>query len=141
MNQTRTHNAVNEITGISESGGDPWIDPAYDARGNMTAVPKPTGLDLAGGQISEYDACNRLTDVTRGSNGRQVRIRRDQQAGEEAHRRAVARRAERCGRVSAFLLQRRVADGGDETELWERPTVVVGAMPSGKSRFKKLLGV
>ena len=37
--QTRTHNSVNEITDITEYEDDPWIDPTYDARGNMTTVP------------------------------------------------------------------------------------------------------
>ncbi len=71
MNQTRTHNAVNEITGISESGGDPWIDPACHARGNMTTVPKPSDLNLAIVFTCKYDIQHRQTDITRGSNGRQ----------------------------------------------------------------------
>jgi len=58
LSQTRTHNLVNEITGIS---GGSWITPAYDARGNMVSGPKPgaetTQLDMT------YDAWNRQTKV------------------------------------------------------------------------------
>jgi len=54
--QTRTHNAVNEITDISN-----WADPAYDAAGNMIRGPKPGSTsDL---QHYKYDAWNRLTGV------------------------------------------------------------------------------
>lgn len=41
LNQTRTHNKVNEITGISESGGQPqWVTPQYDDAGNSTELPR-----------------------------------------------------------------------------------------------------
>ncbi len=66
LQQTRTHNSVNEVTGITEEAGDAWIDPAYDARGNMTTVPKPSNLSLAGGFTCAYDAWNRLTEVKQG---------------------------------------------------------------------------
>src|SRR5690606_10235789 len=42
LTQTRTHNPVNEITGIGETVGTAWPDPAYDANGNTTSFPKPT---------------------------------------------------------------------------------------------------
>ena len=67
LDQDRTHNSVNETTGISEGGGEEaWIDPAHDARGNMTTVPKPSDLDLAGGFTCAYDSWNRLTEVKQG---------------------------------------------------------------------------
>src|SRR5439155_11550388 len=40
VTQSRTHNAANELTAISGTGAD-WIDPVYDAAGNMTKAPKP----------------------------------------------------------------------------------------------------
>ena len=66
LDQDRTHNSVNEITDITENEGDPWIDPAHDARGNMTTVPKPSDLDLAGGFTCKYDSWNRLAEVKQG---------------------------------------------------------------------------
>src|SRR5690606_37121722 len=42
LDQTRTHNDVNEITGISEAMGNPvWIDPVYNGAGNLTEAPAP----------------------------------------------------------------------------------------------------
>jgi len=55
--QTRTHNAVNEITDIS---GD-WADPAYDAAGNMVSGPR--GDEPAKRLHLVYDAWNRLAKV------------------------------------------------------------------------------
>jgi len=52
--QTRTHNAQNEITGISGA-----VLPTYDANGNLTR-------DEAGRQFV-YDAWNRLVEVRDGS--------------------------------------------------------------------------
>ncbi len=67
LDQDRTHNPVNEIAGITEGGGEEaWIDPAWDARGNMTTVPKPSDLDLAGGLTCAYDSWNRLAEVKQG---------------------------------------------------------------------------
>jgi RHS repeat-associated protein len=59
LEQTRTNNAVNEITGIT--GGD-WIVPAYDARGNMISGPKP-GAETTRIHM-KYDAWNRMVKVT-----------------------------------------------------------------------------
>ena len=42
LNQDRTHNPVNEISGISETVGTAWIDPVHDKAGNMTTLPKPS---------------------------------------------------------------------------------------------------
>src|SRR5688572_29343553 len=36
LNQARTSNTVNEITGITESAGPSWATPGYNAAGNMT---------------------------------------------------------------------------------------------------------
>ncbi len=63
LNQTRTHNAVNELINLSTTGGaGAWANPTYDAAGNMTIAPKPgdesTQLHL------KYDAWNRLVRVT-----------------------------------------------------------------------------
>ncbi|MEO8494662.1 MAG: RHS repeat-associated core domain-containing protein, partial [Planctomycetota bacterium] len=62
LNQTRTHNRVNEITGISNGSGQPvWIDPAYDDAGNMTLTPRPDAP--TDGFALTYDAWNRITQV------------------------------------------------------------------------------
>ena len=66
LDQTRTNNAVNEITGISETTGTAWIDPAYDAAGNMTTIPKPA--NLTAGFTATYDAWNRLVKLVDGMN-------------------------------------------------------------------------
>jgi len=68
LEQTRTNNTVNEITGISQGGGQAqWIVPQYDARGNMTSGPKPgdetTRIHL------KYDAWNRMVAVYADNNG------------------------------------------------------------------------
>ncbi|OQB81242.1 MAG: tRNA(Glu)-specific nuclease WapA precursor [Planctomycetes bacterium ADurb.Bin126] len=57
--QTRTHNAVNEITDITDSRG--WIDPTYDEAGNMISGPTPGDEDAR--QHYTYDAWNRMTGV------------------------------------------------------------------------------
>ena len=41
LDQSRTSNAVNEITDITETSGPAWVTPAYNRAGNMTTVPKP----------------------------------------------------------------------------------------------------
>ncbi len=58
VEQTRTANPVNEITGIANSLGTAWAQPAYDRAGNMTAVPQP--LDQTDTFEATYDAWNRL---------------------------------------------------------------------------------
>ena len=67
LDQTRTHNAANEITGHAELA-DPvenaWATPAYDRAGNMTTVPKPN-LPTSSYQCI-YDAWNRLVRVRDG---------------------------------------------------------------------------
>jgi RHS repeat-associated protein len=61
LTQTRDHNAVNEITDIGETVGDPWKTPAYDANGNMTMLPRPS--DLTKGYAGTWDAWNRLVKL------------------------------------------------------------------------------
>jgi RHS repeat-associated protein len=65
LNQDRTHNPVNEITGISETVGTAWVDPVHDKAGNMTTVPKPSSL--ATGLTCKWDAWNRLVEVKEGA--------------------------------------------------------------------------
>ncbi|MGA2497927.1 MAG: RHS repeat-associated core domain-containing protein [Tepidisphaeraceae bacterium] len=65
LNQTRTANTVNEITGITASGGTPnWADPAYDAAGNTTAFPEPS--DPTQNFTAVYDAWDRMVSVSSG---------------------------------------------------------------------------
>jgi RHS repeat-associated protein len=78
LNQTRTHNAVNEIdvdadhantpgASIAASVGDNWVDPKYDAAGNMTSGPKP-GAETTRMHL-KYDAWNHLAKVSADDNG------------------------------------------------------------------------
>jgi RHS repeat-associated protein len=62
LTQSRAHNTVNEITGITETVGSAWQDPAYDANGNMTTLPQPK--QLGDGYTATYDAWNRLVKLT-----------------------------------------------------------------------------
>lgn len=64
--QTREHNSVNEITGISETVGLDWAEPAYDANGNTTTIPQPGALDES--YTGVYDAWNRLVKLTDNAN-------------------------------------------------------------------------
>jgi YD repeat-containing protein len=62
LNQTRTHNAANEITGISETAGQvAWADPAHDIKGNITSYPKPSSMTSS--YTCTYDAWNRLVRI------------------------------------------------------------------------------
>ena len=91
LNQTRTANKVNEITGITNSVGTAWATPSYDAAGNMIGVLNPpttiTGTTPAWVPMTEaqwsamtetttttpqqlsarYDAWNRLVLITDGA--------------------------------------------------------------------------
>lgn len=64
--QTREHNPVNEITGISETVGLDWAELAYDANGNTTTIPQPGALDES--YTGVYDAWNRLVTLTDNAN-------------------------------------------------------------------------
>ncbi|MFT3784787.1 MAG: hypothetical protein QM770_01305 [Tepidisphaeraceae bacterium] len=63
LSQTRTHNAANEITGIT---GGSWATTGYDAAGNMTSMPMAGNETV--GITATYDAWNRMVSSTRGSN-------------------------------------------------------------------------
>ncbi len=65
LDQEHTHNEVNEITGISETTGTAWVDPAHDRAGNMTTLPKPS--NLATGLTCTWDAWNHLAEVKEGN--------------------------------------------------------------------------
>ena len=64
---------MNETGAISETAGYTWVDPAYDAAGNMTEGPRPSSPNHApvgGKNVSEqyrlffvYDAWNRVVAV------------------------------------------------------------------------------
>jgi RHS repeat-associated protein len=65
LSQTRTSNAVNEITVI---GGTPsWVTPMYDPAGNMTTMPQPASPTAS--FTTTYDAWNRMTSLTNTSSG------------------------------------------------------------------------
>jgi RHS repeat-associated protein len=62
LNQSRTHNAANEITGISETGGQvAWADPSHDIKGNITSYAKPSSMTSS--YTCTYDAWNRLVRI------------------------------------------------------------------------------
>ena len=69
LDQSRTHNAVNEIRSFAATVGDSWATPAYDRAGNMTIVsssPLPRAGEGQGVRAlgCQYDAWNRLIRVT-----------------------------------------------------------------------------
>ena len=79
LNQTRTTNKANEITGITNSVGAAWATPTYDPAGNMTGIPNPQSL------TAQYDAWNRMVSISDGAatvsqhvyDARGFRIRKD----------------------------------------------------------------
>ena len=58
LDQVRSANTVNEITGITNSTGPTWTTPAYDTAGNTTTLPQPA--DPTKSYTATYDAWNRL---------------------------------------------------------------------------------
>jgi RHS repeat-associated protein len=62
--QTRTHNKANETLTVSGSGTN-WLDPNYDAAGNMIAGPSAANPanDPNSGHHYVYDAWNRLAAI------------------------------------------------------------------------------
>jgi RHS repeat-associated protein len=54
-------NPVDEITDITNTTGDAWSQPGYDAAGNMTTIPRPA--DMTSSYVATYDAWNRLTKL------------------------------------------------------------------------------
>ncbi len=79
LNQSRTQNLVNEITGITASTGDNWYDPTYDLAGNMATGPRPSApkdSDANGRKFKyTYDAWQRLVKVEESPPHRFVRAR------------------------------------------------------------------
>jgi RHS repeat-associated protein len=63
--QQRSANAVNEISGISETTGPSWVTPAYSRAGNMTTMPQPA--DPTQSYTATYDAWNRLVKIADGA--------------------------------------------------------------------------
>ncbi|QDU44544.1 tRNA3(Ser)-specific nuclease WapA precursor [Symmachiella dynata] len=66
LSQSRTVNAANEITNVTETVGPSWATPAYDASGNMESIPSPTALTTT--YTATYDAWNRLVKLSSGAN-------------------------------------------------------------------------
>ncbi|MEM8667442.1 MAG: RHS repeat-associated core domain-containing protein [Planctomycetota bacterium] len=68
LEQDRTHNDANEVTAIglqSGGAGANWADPAFDAAGNMTTIPKPDALTVS--LSGEFDAWNRMVSLDNGT--------------------------------------------------------------------------
>ena len=64
LDQARTANTVNEITGITNTTGGSWATPTYDAAGNMTTIPRvsvPVG-PLNWATLTSTDWSNLTTD-------------------------------------------------------------------------------
>lgn len=67
LDQARTNNDVNEITGITEPGNQTaWATPAYDKSGNMIEIPQPNAP--ASSYDATYDAWGRLVKLEDGAN-------------------------------------------------------------------------
>lgn len=65
LEQTRTANDANEIGTIAATTGTNWVDPTYDAAGNMTKRADPAEPDNdAKSHLMTYDAWNRLVKIT-----------------------------------------------------------------------------
>jgi RHS repeat-associated protein len=66
--QTRTQNTQNEVTAISQGGGQPaWVEPEYDTNGNMTVGPAVA--DPTERWKLSYDGWDRLVGVAAGAEG------------------------------------------------------------------------
>jgi RHS repeat-associated protein len=61
LQQSRTANSVNEITGISNAVGSAWAQPTYDLAGNMATIPQ--SADPTQSFTATYDAWNRLKNL------------------------------------------------------------------------------
>lgn len=66
VDQSRTHNKVNEITDITVNSGAAWADPVHDDNGNMTVIPQPN--NLASTFDATWDAWNRMVRIENSSN-------------------------------------------------------------------------
>ncbi len=67
LNQTRAHNAANEVGTIGSTVGVNWLDPTHDAVGNSTQIPQAGAEGTR--QHLTYDAWNRLVKVRADSGG------------------------------------------------------------------------
>ena len=111
LNQDRTHNEVNEISGISETTGTAWIDPVHDRCGNMTTLPKPSSP--ATGLTCTWDAWHRLVEVKQSRHGHgAVRIRRLHRRVKSHVDSAESGQSQRRGCLCALLLQPGLAGAG-----------------------------
>lgn len=64
LEQTRTANDANEIGTIAATTGTNWVDPTYDAAGNMTKRPDPADPgDANDAHDITYDAWNRVVKI------------------------------------------------------------------------------
>jgi RHS repeat-associated protein len=63
LEQDRTTNEANELTGIGATTGGNWADPVYDRNGNMIQVADPH--DLTQNLDIRYDAWNRVVSMAR----------------------------------------------------------------------------
>jgi RHS repeat-associated protein len=59
--QSRSTNAANEITDITNSIGSAWPMPEYDEAGNLTVMPQP--VDPTKSYMATYDAWNRMVQL------------------------------------------------------------------------------
>ena len=93
LDQDRTHNAANEISTVTETTGPSWIDPVYNAAGNLTEGPKPGAETTKHKYV--YDAFHRLVKITDSSDvslieyeydGLNRRIRKTDTAAETGRR-------------------------------------------------------
>ncbi|MEX2119699.1 MAG: hypothetical protein WD847_08900 [Pirellulales bacterium] len=64
LNQSRSHNKVNEISTIGASAGADWADPVHDRVGNMVLIPQPA--DPTQSYTATWDAWNRLMKLVDG---------------------------------------------------------------------------
>src|SRR5579862_1493047 len=67
ITQSRTHNDVNEVTSISNTGATNWISPTYDASGDMASGPQP-GAETTRLWYT-YDGWNRLVTAKADNSG------------------------------------------------------------------------
>ncbi len=62
LDQTRSHNKANEITGITNTVGTAWVTPVQDNAGNLTTMPQV--VTPSSSLTATYDAWNRLKTAT-----------------------------------------------------------------------------
>ena len=65
LNQSRSDDNANEISGVSNTVGEAWATPVYDQAGNMTTMPQPGNETAA--LTCVYDGWNRLVEVKSGT--------------------------------------------------------------------------